>query len=424
MSTPQSSIIIPVYNNWNFTRKCLKSLAANTDREKLEVIVVDNASTDATEKGCPFLGQQLFGERFTYLRNQENRNFSGACNQGAELAKGEYLIFLNNDTEVQKGWLEPLIEDFSQYPDIGATGPLLLYPDETPLGKTVQHLGIFITPFMKLGHLYGHIPARSSLVRKRRFFQAITGACLTIPRDLFFSVGKFDEEYVNGFEDVDLCARLTALGLRMTVNPDSVVVHYEGKTEGRHASDDRNYKILERKNLHNLKPDWHIFLAEDGNRLKLSQWLTVSAALSDDTSKKLHSQLNIFNEQELKEAITEMPYWEEGWNEYLRRALDAQIDQCLIQMYSCFFPWPENLLMLAHLPQISANQSVREEIINRLKNYPLPANYIVTARQGLEQAEKYGIGSIALQCREVIENYQHFITEVVPDIQRRVKELV
>ena len=153
----EASIVIPVYNKWDLTRNCLKSIASNTDKSKIEIIVVDNASTDVTQNGCSFLGKQLFGDAFHYIRNEINRNFAGASNQGAEFAQGEFVIFLNNDTEVQPGWYQPLINDFSAHPDIAATGPLLVYPDETLLGRTVQHLGIFISPSYSRG-----IPMRVS----------------------------------------------------------------------------------------------------------------------------------------------------------------------------------------------------------------------------------------------------------------------
>ena len=153
----ESSIVVPVYNKWDLTRNCLKSIASNTDKSKIEIIVVGNASTDATQKGCSLLGKQLFGEAFHYIRNGINRNFAGASNQSAKLAPGEFVIFPNNDTEVQPSWYQPLINDFSAYPDIAATGPLLVYPDETLLGRIVQHLGIFISPSYSRG-----IPMRVS----------------------------------------------------------------------------------------------------------------------------------------------------------------------------------------------------------------------------------------------------------------------
>ena len=170
MSAFESSIIIPVFNKWELTRKCLKSIAETTDSSRVEVIVVDNASSDTTERGCPFLGKQLFGDSFRYVRNKENRNFAGACNQGAELAEGEFLIFLNNDTEVQPNWYQPLLDDFVHYDDIAATGPILVFPEETVLGRMVQHLGVYVN-YYGVDHLYKGIPYASPLARKRRFFQ-------------------------------------------------------------------------------------------------------------------------------------------------------------------------------------------------------------------------------------------------------------
>ena len=220
------SIIIPVYNQWELTRACLKALASTTKDVFIEVIVIDNASTDVTPQACPLLGKQLFGDAFRYIRCQSNINFGPASNIGAKMAVGEFLIFLNNDTVPLPGWYQPLIDDFSRFPNIAASGPLLLYPKSEPFGHTVQHLGVFVSPFLKVGHLYEGIPAESPLAHKRRFFQIITGACMVIPRKLFIAVGLFDEEFINGFEDVELCLRLRQQGYRMTVNPKAKVIHH------------------------------------------------------------------------------------------------------------------------------------------------------------------------------------------------------
>ena len=265
----ESSIVIPVYNKWELTEACLKSIAAHTDIAKIEVIVVDNASTDGTREYCSLLGKQLFGAAFHYARNPENRNFAGASNQGAELANGAFVLFLNNDTEVQPGWYQPLIDDFSAYPNLAATGPLLVYPTLSPLGRTIQHLGTVISPIFQLAHLYSGIPVASPLVRRRRFFQAITAACLVVRKDLFLEAGKFDEKFINGFEDVDLCARLCGLGYQLTVNPDSIVVHYESQTTGRLEHEEANGFLLMKKSLFSLLPDWHMHADRDKLLLRL-----------------------------------------------------------------------------------------------------------------------------------------------------------
>ena len=130
----ESSIIIPVFNQWELSRACLKALASTTKGKSVEVIVVDNASTDVTPDACPFLGKQLFGGAFRYFRCTSNMNFGPASNIGAAIAVGKYLIFLNNDTVPLPGWYQPLIDDFSKFPKIAATGPLLLYPKSKPFG--------------------------------------------------------------------------------------------------------------------------------------------------------------------------------------------------------------------------------------------------------------------------------------------------
>lgn len=281
----ESSIVIPVYNQWKFTCNCLVALKKTLEGKSCEIIVIDNGSDDETEIACPDLGAQLFGEFFHYARFDSNRNFAPASNYGANIAKGEYLVFLNNDTVPLEGWYEPLVDDFSNFPDIAATGPLLVYPESAPFGHQVQHLGVFVTPTLTVDHLYEGIPAQSLLARKRRFFQIITAACMMMRRSLFDEIGRFDERFINGFEDVDLCARLWNAGYRMTVNPDARVVHHTSRTPGRHTYEAQNWRVLTLGNRQLLTPDWHIHLAKDGLTLRLSPWQTIQGALPGKTLK-------------------------------------------------------------------------------------------------------------------------------------------
>ena len=128
----KASIIIPVFNNANFTEKCILSLIKNTNNKLIdEIIVVNNASTDNTKEVL---------DKFNYIKvsNQKiNINFAGACNIGANLAKAEILIFLNNDTEVQNGWLEPIIDLYENNETLGAVGVKLIFPE-----GTIQHAGV------------------------------------------------------------------------------------------------------------------------------------------------------------------------------------------------------------------------------------------------------------------------------------------
>ena len=218
----ESSIIIPAFDTWEQTRKCLKAIAETTDTAKVEVLIVGAASSAITERVYTAFGKECFGDSFRYIRNTEKKTFARSCNQGSTLAKGEFLIFLHNNTEVQPNWYQPLLDDFVQYDNIAATAPILVYPEETVLGRIVDNLGIYIN-YYNIDNLYKEIPYASPLARKRRFFQIISATCLVITKKLFVDIGKFDENFINGFEDVDLCLRLSEKGYRMTVNPDSLV---------------------------------------------------------------------------------------------------------------------------------------------------------------------------------------------------------
>ena len=179
------SVIIPAWNLWQMTAACLRSLATHSAGQDLEVLVVDNGSTDATAGELEPLGQSLWGAGFKALRLPENLGFAKACNLGARAAAGELLFFLNNDTTCTAGWLPPLRAAFENA-RLGAAGPLLLYPD-----GTAQHCGISFSPFCKVSHIYEHFPGNHPVLRKKRPLQAITGAALMLRRQVFEACGGF-----------------------------------------------------------------------------------------------------------------------------------------------------------------------------------------------------------------------------------------
>ena len=312
---PLVSVIIPVYNKWELTRVCLKTLHATTRGFDIQVIVIDNGSTDVTGEACPRLGAQLFGDDFIFVRNEQNRNFGPASNQGAELATGAYLLFLNNDTELLPGWLAPLLEDFKNFPNIAGTGPVLLFPPIGLIGHTVQHLGVCISPYRQLLHLHSDIPAESPLAQKRRFFQIITGACLMMPRHIFFEAGGFDERYKNGFEDVDLCAKLSHKGYRFTINPQARIIHHESQTPGRKniAHEEENSRILQQSAFSLLHPDWREHALADGLELRLNTWQFLRPSLRTPLQESLRKLMPKMDFGRLLEILIQHPYWEAGW---------------------------------------------------------------------------------------------------------------
>lgn len=273
------SIIIPVWNQVELTRQCLQALAETTRGIEYEVIIVDNASTDET----PALLAGLRGD-VQVIRNQENLGFAQACNQGAKAARGRYLVFLNNDTVPQSGWLEPLVREAEEHADVAVVGSKLLYPN-----GTVQHAGVAVSRIGLIPyHLYRGFPADAPAVNRRREFQAVTAACMLIRREVFEEVGGFDEGYRNGFEDVDLCLKVRERGGKIVYQPKSVLYHLESQTPGRKTYDeDNSRRLLARWGAHWWLADEDRLAFEDGYRCEYSSpHLVRWCSLRDDTERE------------------------------------------------------------------------------------------------------------------------------------------
>ncbi|MDD5693090.1 MAG: glycosyltransferase family 2 protein [Patescibacteria group bacterium] len=253
------SIIILTYNNLALTKKCLATLSKNTPKKHLDdVIVVDNDSSDETPT---FLKGQ---EGINPILNKENVGFSKGNNIGAKKAKGNLLIFLNNDTEVQENWLEPIIKIFDHDEKVGAVGVKLLFPE-----GLVQHAGVVLSEDHIPRNLYRGEEAVKSYVNKQREFKAVTAACIAVKKEVFEQIGGFDEEYLNGLEDVDLCLRIKKNGYKIFYTPESTVIHHESVAPDRFKFNANNYKIF-RNNWGNETPDEHKYLAEDGfNKIQI-----------------------------------------------------------------------------------------------------------------------------------------------------------
>lgn len=236
------SIIIPVWNKLDLTAQCLTALATVTTESSYEVIVVDNGSTDGTAEFLTSLSGDV-----QVIRNQDNLGFAKACNQGARVARGKYLVFLNNDTIPLKGWLKALVDEVEAYPEVGIVGSKLLYQD-----GTVQHAGVVLNRSEGLPyHIYKGFSGDSPAVNQRREYQVVTGACLLIRRSLFRELGGFDEGFRNSFEDVDLCLKAGERGYHVVYQPRSVLYHLESQSPGRKLHDDSNAKrLLERWGSH------------------------------------------------------------------------------------------------------------------------------------------------------------------------------
>lgn len=226
------SVIIPLYNKVEYTKQCLEALVLNTDQSLgYEVVLVDNASSDGT---ADYL-RSLSGD-VTIVTNLRNLGFAKACNQGGRIARGRYLVFLNNDTIPHPGWLDGLIKG-AERDGADIVGAKLLYPN----GRA-QHAGVAFNEQSIGYHIFNGFTADAPAVNRKRFMQCVTAACMLVKGELFAELGGFDEGYVNGFEDVDFCLRAGERGRRILYNPDSVLIHFEETSEGRKAHDEPNIR--------------------------------------------------------------------------------------------------------------------------------------------------------------------------------------
>ena len=252
------SIIVPVYGRVDLTRQCVDALLAHTAAEGVEVVVVDDASPDGTDAYLASLG-----DRIRVIRNRTNRGFAYSCNRGADAARGQRVVFLNNDTIPGAGWLAPLLRELDAATDVAIVGAKLLYPS-----GEVQHAGIaFGRPESVPYHMYRGAEADHPAVSRRRELRAITGACMLVRKGVFEAAGGFDEAYRNGFEDVDLCLRVREAGGRVIYQPESELVHLEEQTPGR--------KDHDTENLRRFLESWGSRLVPDETRLHLEDgWAT------------------------------------------------------------------------------------------------------------------------------------------------------
>ncbi len=290
---PLVSIVIPTKNKYEYIFRCLSSILQKTTYKNFELVIVDTGSSD---ENVWRLYDKIKKKHLStqVLKWNKEFNFSAVCNYGAEKSKGEYLLFLNNDTEViTPDWIEGMLE-YAQRKEIGAVGCQLLYPDDR-----IQHTGLiigveeseilgekgFVSNYFRLINPEYNYSILSLYFEAIRDISAVTAACLLIKKEKFYKVKGFDEKFRIAFNDVDLNLKLLNKKFFNLINPFVKLYHHESISVGDPTSSKRD--LTEFKNeIILMKKKWEMLLEQDkffNPNLRLKNAIpTVSSHLSSD----------------------------------------------------------------------------------------------------------------------------------------------
>lgn len=241
-ATPQSrlvqvSFILSLFNQLSLTQACFTSLRATTPAYLAhEIILIDDGSSDGTRTWLSTLGSTA-----RIFLNDHNLGFAASNNRAARDARGDLLFFLNSDLELLPGWLEPMLATFASRAAVGLVGNLQRRFDD----RRLDHRGVLLDLLSRPRHDRRSITLGSLLPYSS--YRAVTAACCAIRRETFLHVGGFDENYRNGYEDVDLCLRLEAQDFRHYVANRSVVLHHVSASPDRFARESDNLRFFLRR---------------------------------------------------------------------------------------------------------------------------------------------------------------------------------
>ncbi|QNN71589.1 glycosyltransferase [Thermomonas carbonis] len=352
---PRVTVVIPTYGKPDYTARCLLSIQRSGDVASFEVLLLEDASGDGAMEAL----RAIPGLR--YHENKENLGFLRSCNQALQLARGEFICLLNNDTEVQPGWLDALLRTFDTHPDAGLVGAKLVYPD----GRLQEAGGIVWSDATAWN--YGRLqdPAAPEFCYAKEV-DYVSGACIMLPAGLFRRLGGFDEFYCPAYcEDTDLAFRVRAVGQRVMMQPEAVVIHHEGISHG--TDEATGVKAWQVVNQGKFRERWaqtlqhehfrnaeHPFLARDRSALKKTvlvidhyvpqpdrdagsrtMWQFMQLFLAHGMNVKFWPE-NLWRDpvytQRLQQAGVEVMYgpaWANGFERWLEQA-DGAIDYVLL----------------------------------------------------------------------------------------------
>ncbi|MEK6684063.1 MAG: glycosyltransferase family 2 protein [Nitrospirota bacterium] len=223
------SVIIPTKDKVHLLRRCVSSILSRTAYKSHEILIVDNQSRERETQD--FYESIANEEKIKIIHYDKPFNFSAINNFAVRCTDSEYLVFLNNDTEVvSREWLSAMLE-FAQRKDVGAVGAKLVYPN-----NSIQHGGVIIGIGGVAGHSHKYFPRSSHGYMGRlaiiQNLSAVTAACMMVRREVFEEVGGFDERLSHAFNDVDLCLKIREKGYLVIYTPYAELYHHESLSRG------------------------------------------------------------------------------------------------------------------------------------------------------------------------------------------------
>lgn len=261
MQQPLVSIIIPTFNKTHLVKQCIDSIINHSTYTNYEIVLVDNKSTEPELTDLIHQYQSLLKQNFIHLSADYAFNFSQLMNDGVNKSKGEYIVLLNNDTEIiTPEWIEQLLA-IAVRSDVGAVGAKLLYPD-----NSIQHAGIVLNNEVVSKHIYigkkQYAEVYQNALNSIKQYSAITAACLMINRNKYLEVNGFDVRYKVEFNDIDFCLRLLERGYYNVYTPFVQVYHYESSSR-QHPMSTKKSKDTYSQERAQLSKQWEFYIEDD-----------------------------------------------------------------------------------------------------------------------------------------------------------------
>jgi len=367
--SPTITVIIPVFNQIEYTLNCLLSLSLTEDKTDYEIIIADDASTDKTQQ----LLMNIKGIR--YRRNPSNKGFIANCNEAAKGANGRYIVFLNNDTVPHKYWLDNLLATFLDHPGTGLAGSKLILPN----GK-LQEAGSVIWAdgsAMNYGRDRDPQEGRVNYVCEVDY---VSGASIMLPKDLWDVVGGFDTKYQPAYyEDVDLAFKVRKAGYKVVYQPFSQITHLEGGSNGTDLQKGiKRFQVLNQEKFYDT---WKDIIISHGTKEETPDYLQRDRHskghilfIDDGTPKPDHYAGDVLSEFYMATlrrdgySVTFLPHIDLRYADGYTQALQKKGVECIYQPFTSSEQYIRKFGMQFDFVVVS-RANVATEIIDTVKTY-------------------------------------------------------